>query len=1646
MYSFELVASCIEWSEDKNSISCNAACEFFFQILNTRRDHYTAEFVTLVLTKVIKSASFLSLQTRKGNHPSISLLLKAMLLCCSRDKLHQLQIILLHNGCFLTHLHRALVGGDSKDMTLSQEIVMGVVTDSADGLRTLSRIFPAPLVKKLELPSNKTRFSGVSYKMPIADSDADLRLLDNMALGTVFPVEANWRSFWSSLQMESSQYDFIWNATMRQQAVTYLARELEDMRYESVWDYDGFRVPYPQLQKFVCVDGYYLQQMLDAYEKEEQVTIVRPVDFVHHLCDLFIVSRCITDRRALFYLMLRVVQGEDTAVKDFPVLRYLCFVLEDPSVDPLLLDLTLQILEGLCVHQRNTEQFQDYNGLDTVSRILTEAIHTVIQGTARSVPETESEGSLKCRVTMLPDLDRVLLILQILNNACHSMVRIRPDMIREPILSRMLRVPLLWVDERLTRILFDTLSLSLASSARLQTSVFRSGLFQVLLLCSCGSSGMNPTVSDLLWRYNCLQDPSDVQASFGDAGEKVDITTLVQSAGDDKEKMVALARKYSYLRFFLPSCLIALLMREGPERFREVFTAESVENSDVLWGAELRAHLSSELQQQFAPYIEKITVDPTKMWEYSIPAVIQYVTIEDKLCVCNVFLESFLKEECEVPYTVDSYQFLSELIRELELRLNAVHNMSEPGDLTYKDVSMILRSLLKLLRTKKEISKVGKKAFAVLGRCLTANLASANNVDMANDALEVISEALKPQSYGKPSSVNLCECAEANCIADFDLVMQYCSSDTLSRHLGDPNHPLSKVMLHTLQCICLLAGKTTTRSLESLVAYPQFIHSLMPFIYLDNVELSPLIGLEVLKAFELFLHDEKLLEIVVNWGGLISFTQITLCLENKVPVDKEIIDTAVRCLELLAGVGNTAPAPSIVLDAMTQLLTPGLMKALRNHTFLEKMRSQHIRHPLLIWNLDMATRLSEVLADEEDLMDNNKEVGNGYWNVHVFCRRGGYLSIYPNLQSEYIVDEVFLTPFLERPDTELTDPSPDHFMKALMVNVIQLQGAQELGLSNKNDRTNVLNRLLVSLRSLYALLSCHSNLQQGFVNDCNIHKLFDLLCDTTIGWDLQAVLLSLLQVAVSTQSGCDILSSFVPSLRMLLQSNCHRAYLPVLNILDQFSSHNDLVVLNILTSGIILVLLDMILSFENDYDGDVQDTAVILLGRLMKNPKYGEDVRKYIVALFTPLFRGESEKSQVLKDCDKNPSEFLDVLSSDIHTPTVYWDSRVREDLKNFLRSESRTMRTTDQEYEYRDVEVAKRIKPTRVTLNAQLIVADIFIWQFIESPFCEIQQSAFLSGLIKNLKADVNVNEKKEDYCALMKALYLFLQDNKETLEDSLYTAVVSFCVSVLRENVVTAQETVLSTLEFIVQQPYGIKEFERNNASTEERSYIVDLLQASSVLASATSKSIVLDTGNSYRVTEILRVLVTKNAALRGTCYHAGALFYAFASVLSYAGDIDAPRCSARVYLEIIRELVIYVPNAESDILEFTTSKFQDQFKKEPSIISLFIRMKHEAYDKEGKIRVWSIDVREALRDFMADRVSKLNAESGNSKGWDRTSDRFTMDGVDKLWENYYKKSSPTARKVGEEETGIKLRQTTFERVSRIKDVNMVSRRPSS
>ena len=250
-----------------------------------------------------------------------------------------------------------------------------------------------------------------------------------------------------------------------------------------------------------------------------------------------------------------------------------------------------------------------------------------------------------------------------------------------------------------------------------------------------------------------------------------------------------------------------------------------------------------------------------------------------------------------------------------------------------------------------------------------------------------------------------------------------------------------------------------------------------------------------------------------------------------------------------------------------------------------------------------------------------------------------------------------------------------------------------------------------------------------------------------------------------------------------------------------------------------------------------------------------------------------------------------------------------------------------------------------------------------------------------------------------LMKALKLFILDCSEQekpLDDALCTSTVSFLMEFLCDNVQQAQDTAISVLESVTQQAMGVKEFERNDAAVEESSYMVDLLVATSVLGN--------QSGSAYRVTEVVKHLVTASASLRKTCYHAGAIVYGLSAVLSNFVDMESPYCMGRVYLEVIRELVTYVPNAEEDILVCTTSRFKERFRKDPSLVDLFIRQEHEAFSDENTVRVWSSDVRKALCEVLEKMVKKMNAES-NSVGWDRVSNRFALDEVTRMWRAYTK-----------------------------------------
>ena len=197
-----------------------------------------------------------------------------------------------------------------------------------------------------------------------------------MALTALAGCRVNWKGFWDSLELEQSNYAFIWSREMRRNVSEALASELAELQSrratqpDAAWDFEGFRMQYPQVEAFVCVDGYYLQPLLDALESGKAVNLVNVPEFIRHLCDLYVVTRGLRMRRALLYLILRVAQIDEEGRREFPVLRYLCFILEDRTIDTVLEGLILQILGLVCQFPLITEQFQDYNGVATIATIL----------------------------------------------------------------------------------------------------------------------------------------------------------------------------------------------------------------------------------------------------------------------------------------------------------------------------------------------------------------------------------------------------------------------------------------------------------------------------------------------------------------------------------------------------------------------------------------------------------------------------------------------------------------------------------------------------------------------------------------------------------------------------------------------------------------------------------------------------------------------------------------------------------------------------------------------------------------------------------------------------------------------------------------------------------------------------------------------------------------------------------------------------------------------------------------------------------------------------------------------------------------------------------------------------------------------------
>ena len=120
--------------------------------------------------------------------------------------------------------------------------------------------------------------------------------------------------------------------------------------------------------------------------------------------------------------------------------------------------------------------------------------------------------------------------------------------------------------------------------------------------------------------------------------------------------------------------------------------------------------------------------------------------------------------------------------------------------------------------------------------------------------------------------------------------------------------------------------------------------------------------------------------------------------------------------------------------------------------------------------------------------------------------------------------------------------------------------------------------------------------------------------------------------------------------------------------------------------------------------------------------------------------------------------------------------------------------------------------------------------------------------------------------------------------------------------------------------------------------------------------------------------------------------------------------------------------VPEIEKDVLFFTTSNFKGIFQKEASIVNLFIRKPHEAFESDNLVRKWIPESREALREATEAEIARLNADTASSAGWDRVTNRFNLTGVEEMWKKYTKTSTNNLRRSPQESTAIKPRQTAF------------------
>ena len=438
-----------------------------------------------------------------------------------------------------------------------------------------------------------------------------------------------------------------------------------------------------------------------------------------------------------------------------------------------------------------------------------------------------------------------------------------------------------------------------------------------------------------------------------------------------------------------------------------------------------------------------------------------------------------------------------------------------------------------------------------------------------------------------------------------------------------------------------------------------------------------------------FVRDSLTADAVYKMGGhyylldfIISYTPGA---DHSVTILNQLAASACLVLGNISGVfkGDNEPLTAFeqqLQKALSCLLTKGMLERLKDTTELQFIEGlcQTYETPVTIWNESTRNELAHFIKDKIEKHQNTNFVEsdlNFSFKAH---------------QAEVQIDGIFLRIYLQQPQYKLNN---------------SVSFITEL-LNDLSVNTNNIERSSLVLRCLYNVLTVTQGNERMVVTQDALDLFFRILSSTHT--QLFPYVLSIFLHATTDQSCVDAICSpiklheFFVFIRKNRGNNEQIRIL--LDVVSNMVSSSSKAISGITTSGIILYLLDYLISPDNQ-DEQLQSQSLSILKQI-KSSSGNTRESKFMDAtsLFLPRY--------LIALIDR-PADFLYILKQNYQSPDLIWNAENRS-ISSKAITDTLTGFQNKNEIEW-DYKQGRPIDFTQI--NKLTIIGGVYIQIYVDQP-----------------------------------------------------------------------------------------------------------------------------------------------------------------------------------------------------------------------------------------------------------------------------------------------------------------------------------------